>query len=123
MKKLLCAIAVAAVSAAGIFAADFGAFPTGTWQDSKWNANWEFGVGSLKLKDANTNEVLFDFDGKMEDFKVEPSISGLSVSFKCEETHREYKFTKPTSMETSIDMEIHPDWTSDAYKVTMPFQK
>lgn len=122
MKKLISMIAVAAVCVAGLFAVDFGAFPKGTWKDAKWNANWEFGADSLKLKDSNTDELIFDFAGKMSNFRLTPSTEGISISFKCAETERAYKFTKPATGDTSIIMEIDPDWTTENYKVTMPFQ-
>ena len=122
MKKLISVLVVAFVFAAGMFAVDFGDFPKGTWKDAKWNANWEFGVDSLKLKDATTNEVIFDFAGKMDNFKLTPSAKGLSVSFDCSETQRSYKFTKPATLDTSIEMEIQPEWTSTKYNVTMPIQ-
>ena len=122
MKKLISLIVVSAVCLAGLFAVDFGDFPKGTWKDANWDANWDFGVDSLKLKDSNTNKVIFDFAGKMDNFKLTPSAKGLTVSFDCKETQRSYKFTKPATLDTSIEMEIDPEWTSSKYKVTMPIQ-
>ena len=106
-----------------MFAVDFGAFPKGTWQDSKWDANWVFGVDSLQLVDSNSGDVIFDFEGKMKNFKILPSAEGVSIAFDCPETQRSYKFTKPATLDTSIEMEITPEWTTSVYKVKMPFKK
>lgn len=123
MKKLVSLLLVSVFCVAGMFAVDFGAFPKGTWQDSKWDADWVFGVGSLQLVDSNSGDVIFDFEGKMKNFKLLPSTDGVSISFDCPETQRSYKFTKPATLDTSIEMEIDPEWTDEDYKVKMSFKK
>ena len=65
MKKLVSLLLVSVFCVAGMFAVDFGAFPKGTWQDSNWDADWVFGVGSLQLVDSNSGDVIFDFEGKI----------------------------------------------------------
>ena len=123
MKKFISILVVAVLFGAGLFAVDLGSFPKGTWQDSKWNADWVFAVDGIQLRDSNTNDLIFDFARKIENFKVTPSTAGVSVSFTCAETERSYKFTKPTSLDTNITMEIQPEWTSENYKVSLPMKK
>ncbi|MCR5172704.1 MAG: hypothetical protein K6B73_07560 [Treponema sp.] len=49
MKKLIVVLTVAALCATGAFALDLGSVK-GTWQDSKWDANWTFGAaGTIEL--------------------------------------------------------------------------
>jgi hypothetical protein len=50
-----------------------------------------------------------------------PSAKGLELSFKCEETAKKYKFTKPlTNM--NLQMVIDRD-SGEHYEVELPFQK
>ena len=106
MKKIIALAAVAVLGSTLAFAQDFGSFPTGTWQDKKWNGDWEFGINTLKLKDSTSGEVIFDFQGKMKNFKITPSVKGLSISFDCPETQRSYKFTKPATLETGAVVNV-----------------
>ncbi|MCM1320878.1 MAG: hypothetical protein NC041_01725 [Bacteroides sp.] len=124
MKKIVAVLLLVSLCAAGMFAVDLGDFPKGTWTDEKWNAEWVFGLDSIQLFDAKTGDLVFDFaKDKLSDFKLTPSTSGLRLSFRCDETHRSYAFVKPVSFDTSIDLEVLPDWADSAYKVTMPLKK
>lgn len=123
MKKILSLLAVMAFCVIGAFAQDVE-FPTGTWTDEKWNAEWVFAKDKVELFDASTGDLVYTFTkSNTEDFKLTPSTKGLTLSFSCAETSRSYKFTKPVSLDTGLEMEIDPDWTDVDYKVTIKFKK
>ena len=124
MKKILGFAAVFVLAATSIFALDLGDIQ-GTWKDSKWDANWTFAAdGTIKLTKASSGEEVFTFkDSNVSNFKLNAGTSGVSISFKCAETERSYKFTKPLSLSADLDMHIDPDWTSTDYDTTIKFQK
>lgn len=122
MKKLISFLLVSAFCLAGIFSLDLASFPSGTWEDRNWNADWVFSVDKIELKDSTTGELIFDFGGKMENFKILPSTEGITLSFDCAETERSYKFTKSSLSNTNIVMEIDPNWTDEVYKIELPFK-
>lgn len=121
MKKLLSVLLLSVFCITGMFALDFSKFK-GKWLDSNWDANWVFGIGTLKLEDAKTGEEIFDFTkyifskGKIE---ATENKDGISLIFSCPETERTYKFTKLANLETSITMEIDPEWTDEDYSVNL----
>ena len=121
--KTIFAMAVLAVLSASLFAFDLGNFPKGTWTDEKWNGNWEIGVNSIKLFDAVSGDLIYDF--KDVEPKVEAGLAtGVTVSFTCPETHRSYVFNKPTTdITTDITLTVDPDWTDEDYKVTMKMKR
>ena len=123
MKKIIF-FAAAAFAASSLFAFDLGDLK-GTWQDSKWNADWTFtGDGKIILSDSTSGEEVFTFtDANVQDFKINAGKSGLTVSFKCSETERSYKFTKPVSLNADLDMHIDPEWTDEDYDVKIKFKK
>ncbi|MCQ2582564.1 MAG: hypothetical protein MJ160_01530 [Treponema sp.] len=123
MKKLFAALIVAAVMAVGAFAED--SFPTGSWIDSNYDAEWVFGVnGSVELHDAVTGDLIFKFTkDQIKDYRLLPSADGFTLSFECPATHRKYKFSKPISLSTDLIMEIDPDWSDKNYKVNIKFKK
>lgn len=123
MKKIL-AFGVFAFLAAGAFALDLGDIK-GTWQDSNWNANWTFGAdGKIILSDSVSGNTIYTFDdSNVQNFKIDAGTSGVSVSFSCKDTERAYKFTKPLSLNSDLDMHIDPEWTSTDYDVKIKFQK
>ncbi len=123
MKKILAFGALALISA-GAFAFDLGDIK-GTWQDSKWNANWTFGAdGKITLSDSVSGSTIFTFeDDNVQNFKLNAGKDGVSVSFDCKETQRTYKFTKPLSLNSDLDMHIEPEWTTSAYDVKIKYQK
>lgn len=141
MKKFLLTLLVAAVAVTGAFAqtslsdalneADAAVskaaaeFPKGTWVDANYDAAWEFGVNNtLVLKDSKTGEVIYNFvPSKRKNFKINASDAGLVISFRCEETQRTYKFTKPVNLSTDIILEIDADFLNEHYKVNMKFKK
>ena len=98
-----------------------GDFLLGKWLDSTWDAVWEFRSGNIRILDTEGG-VYYDFDGKtVTDFSIKPSSKGLVLSFGCEETGKEYEFTKPlTNMNLMmvIDME-----TGNHYEKELPFQR
>lgn len=140
MKKFLVTLLVAALAVTGAFAqgkvkdaltqADAEItkaaeqFPKGTWVDSNWDALWVFGVNNtITLKDAKTGEVIYNFaPSTRKNFKIDVSDKGLVISFRCEDTKRTYKFTKPVTLDTSITMEIDYDLEPKHYTVKMPFK-
>lgn len=98
-------------------------FPTGTWIDENWNAHWVMDVAKVHLYDAVTGKKIFTFTkNNTENFKFTPSADGVSLSFKCEETNRFYKFTKPFSLDKDLEMFIDPNWTDKDYNVTLKFK-
>lgn len=123
MKKIL-AFASLALLAGGAFALDLGDIK-GTWQDSNWNANWTFSAdGKIILSDSSTGNTIYTFDdGNVQNFKLDAGKAGVSVSFDCKETERAYKFTKPLTLNSDLDMHIDPEWTSTDYDVKIKFQK
>lgn len=123
MKKIFAVLIVAATMVAGLFAAD--KFPTGSWIDSRYNAEWRFGLdGSIELYDASTGECYYKFTkNKISNYKLGASTEGLTLSFTCSETGRSYKFTKPVSVSTDLILEIDPVWTDENYKTNIKFKK
>ena len=123
MKKLLALAAVAAIGTAS-FALDLGEI-NGTWQDTKYNANWNFAAdGKIILSDSVTGETYFTFtDANTQNFKLNAGASGATITFDCAETHRSYKFNKPLSLGTDLKMTVNPDWTDTDYDTTIKFQK
>lgn len=124
MKKILGIIAVLALTAASTFALDLGEIQ-GTWQDSKWDANWTFAAdGTIKLTKASSGEAVYTFtDSNIKNFKLNAGTSGVTISFDCADTERSYKFTKPISLSADLDMHIDPEWTTSDYDTTIKFQK
>lgn len=141
MKKLLLSLLVAALAVTSAFAQNSikdalnqadaqitkagEQFPKGTWIDTNWDAAWEFGVNNtIKLKDAKTGELIYDFTkDKRSNFKINMTSAGLEISFRCEDTKRTYKFTKPLELNANIIMDIDYDLEPEHYKVTMTFEK
>ena len=122
MKKFLAVLFVLAICVTGVFAADTD-FPTGTWVDAKWDASWVFSTDKVELFDKDGELVFIFTQNNTKDFKLTPSKDGLVLSFYCAETERGYKFTKPLTLSTDLEMEINPDWTDEDYKVTIKFKK
>lgn len=122
MKKFLAILFVLAVCVTGVFAADTE-FPTGTWIDENWDAKWVFAKDKVELFDGKGDLVYTFTKDNTVDFKLTPSKEGLILSFSCAETERAYKFIKPITLSTDLEMEIDPDWTDEDYKVTIKFSK
>ena len=123
MKKIL-AFSIAALATGSLFALDLGDIK-GTWQDTKYNANWTFGAdGKIVLTDSNTGAEYFTFtDSNVQNFKISAGTSGATITFDCSETHRSYKFNKPLSLNADLNMTINPDWTESDYETKIKFQK
>ena len=122
MKKFLAILFILSVCVVGVFAEDTE-FPTGTWIDENWDAKWVFAKDKVELYDEDDVLVYTFTKANTKDFKLTPSTKGLTLSFYCAETERDYKFTKPITLSTDLDMEINPDWTDKDYKVTIKFSK
>ena len=122
MKKFLAILFVLAVCVTGVFAADTE-FPTGTWIDENWDAKWVFAKDKVELYDVNGALVYTFTKDTTKDFKLVPSTEGLVLSFSCPETERAYKFIKPITLSTDLEMVINPDWSDEDYKVTIKFSK
>jgi len=98
-------------------------FPSGKWLDANWDALWVFFAdGSVKLYDSNNGSLIYDFNGQIRDYKLEPAGLGLKVSFRCDDTKRFYVFEKGVEG-TDLNMDIDRDWTTEAYNIDMPLQK
>ncbi len=124
MKKVIAFISVAALFVAGTFALDLGSVK-GTWQDSKWDADWTFGAGgTIELTKTSTGEKVYTFtDSNVQNFKIDAGTSGVTISFDCKDTGRSYRFKKPASLSTDLDMHIEPNWTSEVYDTKIKFKK
>lgn len=124
MKKFLTLTAALIIGTAASFAFDLGEIQ-GTWQDATYDANWTFSAdGTIVLTIASTGETVFTFtDSNVQNFKLDAATSGVSVSFDCSETDRSYKFTKPISLGTDLQMHINPGWSDTDYDTTITFQR
>jgi major membrane immunogen (membrane-anchored lipoprotein) len=116
---LLLTIAAISLSAQSI---NLGDFPKGKWLDEKWNAMWEFSADNIRILDASSGAVVYDFKDKIGDFKVDVSLTEAKISFSCKDAGRTYVFTKGIK-DLNLVMSINPDWSDEDYTVTMPFQK
>ena len=97
-------------------------FPAGKWLDANWDALWVFFAdGSVKLYDSKNGDLIYDFNGKTKDLKLEPAGTGLKLSFRCDETERFYTFEKALEG-TDMELDIDRDWTDEEYHVLMPLQ-
>lgn len=100
-------------------------FPKGTWIDPNWDAAWVFGINNtIVLKDSRTGEVIYNFSkDTRSNFKINVTDQGLVISFRCDDTKRNYKFTKPANLDTNIILDIDADFLNEHYTVDMKFQK
>ena len=123
MKKLLTLAAAFAIACASLFALDLGEI-NGNWQDSKYNANWNFAAdGKIVLSDSVTGETYFTFtDANTQNFKLSAGTSGATITFDCAETHRSYKFNKPLSLGKDLKMTVNPDWSDADYETTITYK-
>lgn len=124
MKKLLLLVLVALIGCTSVFAFDLGDIK-GTWQDKTWDADWTFTAdGTIILTKTSTGEEVFTFtDANVQDFKLGATTSGATVSFTCKDTNRTYKFTKPLTLDTNLDMVINPDWTDSDYEISITWKR
>ena len=123
MKKLL-ALLAAAVMTAGLFALDLGGIK-GTWQDTKWDADWTFSAdGKIVLTKTSTGEEVFTFkEDTIQNFKVKADTSGVTITFDCKDTERSYSFKKGIALNADLDMLINPAWTSKDYETVIKLKK
>lgn len=114
---LLILASAAALSAQSI---DLGDFPIGKWLDERWEALWEFESDNIRILDKSGG-VYYDFEGKtIVDFKLAPSTSGLELTFRCEETGKNYKFIKGLA---NLDLKLVIDTdTGNHYEADLPKQ-
>lgn len=97
-------------------------FPTGKWLDANWDALWVFFAdGSVKLYDSRNGDLIYDFNGKTKNLKLEPAGNGLKLSFRCDDTQRFYTFEKALEG-TDMELDIIRDWTDEGYHILMPLQ-
>ncbi|MBP3710503.1 MAG: hypothetical protein J6I73_08915 [Treponema sp.] len=83
---------------------NLGDFPVGTWHDDTWNADWEFSSRNIRL--LQNGALVYNFSGKVKNFKVNAGTAGVTISFDCDETKRSYQFNKGISLSTDITMTI-----------------
>ena len=99
---------------------DLGNFPVGKWVDSRYEAVWTFSTGNIQLFTTG-GDLVFDFDGKVDNFKVNGSLSGVEITFSCKETGRKYKFVKGVS---NLDLQMVIDKDSGVhYDTPLKIQK
>ena len=124
MKKAIVTLVLLLVTAVTVSAqsVNLGDFPKGKWLDDKWNAMWEFSADNIRILDAASGAVAYDFKDKITDFKVDVSLTEAKISFVCKEAGRSYVFTKGIK-DLNLTMTIDPDWTTENYEVNMAFQK
>lgn len=76
------------------------------------------------LQKISTGEEVFKFtDSNVQNFKLGVSTDGATISFACKETSREYKFTKPITLNADLNMLINPDWTDSDYSTKITWKK
>lgn len=92
MKKFLALFLLSLIVIGSLAAQDFslGKFPIGEWKDKEWDATWAFSSDTIKLYKGD--ELVFDFKGKFKDFDVEAGLKGVEMTFRCDETGRDYTF-------------------------------
>jgi len=124
MKKIIAILAVALISVVSVFAFDLGDIK-GTWQDKKWDADWTFSAdGKIILTKTSTGEVVYTFtDDNVQNFKLGASADGATVTFTSKENYRSYKFTKPITLSTDLNMVVNPDWSDEDYTTTLTLKK
>lgn len=108
---------VSFIAAQGI---DLGNFPVGIWHDAKWNVNWEFTSGNIRILYGD-GSVAYDFAGKIEDFQFKLTGTVPAITFKCSAAGRSYKFSIEKVTSTDITMDIVRD-NGDTYKGVMKKQ-
>ncbi|MCR5289275.1 MAG: hypothetical protein K6E51_04720 [Treponema sp.] len=101
---------------------DTSQIPTGKWLDEKWDGLWVIEQGG-NFKLYKNGELVFDFTGKMKDLKVSGNItSGLTVTFSCDETERDYTFTKGVSLSKDLELTVNNHGLNRQHKATIKFQ-
>ncbi|MBQ7166560.1 MAG: hypothetical protein IJR93_06445 [Treponema sp.] len=130
MKKLLALFAVAVVSIAGAFAFDFPSALRGTWVDEAYDADWTFKTNNtIVLSYHSTGAVIFTFDeSNMKNIRTSLESDALGgvgnqsvvLQFRCDETHRDYKFVLPMTPKPPMKIDFAPDWTKWHYISTFP---
>ncbi len=125
MKKLFALFAVALISVVGAFAFEVSTV-RGTWFDERYDADWTFNSdGTIVLSNHSTGAVIYTFDdSNVKNYRIAPITDGLVIQFRCDETHRNYKFTcQPTLLKPSLTIEFAPDWTRALYRTTFRWLK
>ena len=148
MKKFLIAFAVAAIAVTGAFAqddslntavgavgavgqvaADNGVSGTlqGTWYDSKYDCLWVLTVNSTasglaELRDANGGLIYKFTRNNVQNFKLGASDDGLTVSFDCAEKNRQYKFTKPLSVDKDLKLHVYNTYYKETHDATITYK-
>ena len=122
MKKFIALLACTLVTF-GAFALDLGGIQ-GTWQDSRWDANWTFSAdGHIVLTKASNGEEVFNFnDANIQNFKVDVAADGVTITFDCADTNRSYSFNKGVSLSTDLNMVVSPKWDQEAYRTAIKKQ-
>ena len=106
MKKFIALSLLSLFVLGSLAAQDFslGKFPIGEWKDKNWDATWAISSDTIKLYKGD--ELVFDFKDKFKDFDMEAGLKGVQMSFRCDETGREYTFQndlKSTAVRMIID--------------------
>lgn len=123
MKKLLAVLFVAAAFVFGAFA-EGGDFPSGSWVDENWNAEWVIDAESnITLKDSVSGATIVKFNkAQMQDYNFSVGKEGATISFYYPSTGRAYKFTKDLTISADLTLTVNPDWQEEDYQVIIKFK-
>lgn len=123
MKKLFAVLIVAMTMVFGAFA-EGGNFPTGSWIDENWDAEWTINTdGNISLKNAKTGALIWYFDkAEVQDYKFDVSLDGAVITFYVPATSRAYQFKKDLSMSADLILTINPDWEELDYQTMIKFK-
>ena len=109
MKKifLLLVLGLIAISFTAAEEIELGEFPVGEWMDANYDALWTFSSGNIQLF-LTDGTLVYDFEGEVENFNLNVTLSGLELSYSCKGTARSYKFIKGVS-NTDLQLVIDTD--------------
>ncbi len=120
MKKILICLVLISLGLGALSAQELnlGSFPLGEWLDDNYDAYWVFESDNISIKQDGA--VVYDFKGLVSDFKVNPGMGEITISFRCDDAGRTYEFVNKIGT-TDITMMFDKDNGLD-YEVVMKRQ-